>query len=141
MHLLTNDLTNKMTGETNLEILLKTIKPKHNTGDFVFCTLEDLNKINFDDIILMFKENEGYTIIVKKHIADNLNLEYTFIAAWITLTVHSALEAVGLIAAFSKALSENNISCNVVSAYYHDHIFVDKKNINMAMKILNKFSE
>jgi hypothetical protein len=134
-------LTNEMTGETNLEILLKTMKPKQNTGDFVFCTIEDLNKINFNDIILMFKENEGYTIIVKKQIADSLKLEYTFIAAWITLTVHSALEAVGLTAAFSKALFENNISCNVVSAYYHDHIFVDKKDINKAMKILNKFSE
>ena len=44
-------------------------------------------------------------------------------------------------AAFSKALSENEISCNVVSAFYHDHIFVDKKDAKKAMEILNEFSE
>ena len=73
--------------------------------------------------------------------ADKLDLDYSFIASWITLTVHSSLEAVGLTAAFSKALSENGISCNVVAAYYHDHIFIDKKDTEKAMAILNEFSK
>ena len=47
-----------------------------------------------------------------------------FRAAWITLTVHSDLEAVGLTAAFARALGEAGISCNVMAAAYHDHIFV-----------------
>jgi uncharacterized protein len=70
-----------------------------------------------------------------------LQLSYSFVAAWITLTVHSSLEAVGLTATFSKALAENNISCNVVAAYYHDHIFVDAKDAAKAMKILHILSE
>ena len=90
---------------------------------------------------MLFKEKEAITLILKKEIADLLQLEYTIVMSWITLTVHSSLEAVGLTAAFSKALSDKEISCNVVAAYYHDHIFVNKKDINEAMKVLNAFAE
>lgn len=130
-----------MNGEKNLEILLKTMKPKHNVGEFVFCEIEDLEKIKLSDVVMFFREEESITIITKIEIANKLNLKYSFIASWITLTIHSSLEAVGLTAAFSKALSENGISCNVVAAFYHDHIFVDKKDTEKAMEILNKFSE
>ncbi|HLK30172.1 MAG TPA: ACT domain-containing protein [Puia sp.] len=129
-----------MSGEKDLDKLLRTMKPIHNEGEFVFCTVQDLLHINPDDIVMLFKEAEGYTIIIKKEIADYLQLDYSFVASWITLTVHSSLEAVGLTAAFSKALSENGISCNVVAAYYHDHIFVDKKYTDEAMKTLNSLS-
>jgi hypothetical protein len=47
---------------------------------------------------------------------------------------------VGLTAAFSKALTEEDISCNVVAGYFHDHIFVDKKDAQKALAVLNKFS-
>lgn len=130
-----------MNGEKNLEILLKTMKPKINLGEFVFCEVENLEKIKLNEIVMSFREEESITIITKKEIADKLNLKYSFIASWITLTIHSSLEAVGLTAAFSKALSKKGISCNVVAAFYHDHIFVDKKDTEKAMEILNKFSE
>ena len=130
-----------MSGEKKLEILLKTMKPKINLGEFVFCEVKNLEKINLSEIVMTFREEESITIIAQKEIADKLNLKYSFIASWITLTIHSSLEAVGLTAAFSKALSENGISCNVVAAFYHDHIFVDKKDTEKTMEILNKFSE
>ena len=130
-----------MNGEKNLEILLKTMKPKMNLGEFVFCEVENLEKIKLNEIVMSFREEESITIITKKEIADKLNLKYSFIASWITLTIHSSLEAVGLTAAFSKALSKKGISYNVVAAFYHDHIFVDKKDTEKAMEILNKFSE
>ena len=117
------------------------MQPKHNPGDYVFCPVVDSKEINVDDIILLCKEAEGNTIIIKKELADALNFSYSFVAAWITLTVHSSLGAVGLTAAFSTALAENAISCNVVAACYHDHIFVDKKDTEKAMEILNKFSQ
>ena len=47
-----------------------------------------------------------------------------FRAAWITLTVHSDLQAVGLTAAVAEVLTKASISCNVVAAAFHDHIFV-----------------
>jgi uncharacterized protein len=128
-----------MTGETNLEVLLKTMKPTHNEGNYVFCVAT--NNIQVEEIIMSFKETEGTTIIIKKELADALQLPYSFVAAWITLTVHSSLEAVGLTATFSTALAKENISCNVVAAFYHDHIFVDKKDVEQAMVILNRFSE
>lgn len=130
-----------MTGEKNLNTLLKNIKPELNAGEYVFCTVNDITRINFEDIILLFKETEGITVILKKEVADRLKLDYTFIASWITLTVHSSLDAVGLTYSFSKALAMENISCNVVAGYYHDHIFVDEKDAEKAMIALHKLSE
>jgi len=130
-----------MTGEKDLDKLLKTMKPKHNFGDYVFSVVDNLENIDLKDIVLIFKEPEGNTIIIEKDLADSLNLKYSFIAAWITLTVHSSLEAVGLTAAFSSALARARISCNVVAGYYQDHIFVEKKDITKAMEILNKLSD
>ncbi|OXB24921.1 acetyltransferase [Flavobacterium tructae] len=129
-----------MSGEKDLEKLLKSMKPQHNLGDYVFCKVEKIGNMSMDDIVMLFKENEGITLILKKEIADTLKLDYSVVMSWITLTVHSSLEAVGLTAAFSKALSENGISCNVVAAFYHDHIFVAKKDTDKAMEVLNLFS-
>jgi hypothetical protein len=130
-----------MTGEANLTTLLKTLKPKLNKGEYVFCTVTDLNSIDANKVLMLFKEEEALTIILTKEAADKLHLDYSFIASWITLTVHSSLEAVGLTAAFSKALTDEGISCNVVAAYYHDHIFVDRKDTEKAMAVLNKLSQ
>lgn len=129
-----------MTGETNLDTLIKTMKPELHSGEYVFCTVTDLSTTDLDDTIFMFKEKEAVTILVNKGTADQLHLEYSFIASWITLTVHSSLEAIGLTAAFSKALSDNGISCNVVAAFYHDHIFVHNKDAEKAMATLMRLS-
>ena len=128
-------------GENDLNVLLKTMKPKINIGEYVFCTITDATIINPDDVILFFKEEEGNTVILKKEVAENLKLDYSFIASWITLTVHSSLNAVGLTAAFSKALADEGISCNVVAAFYHDHIFVDQRDTEKALQILNRFAD
>ncbi|MBL7708985.1 MAG: ACT domain-containing protein [Chitinophagaceae bacterium] len=129
-----------MRGETNLQQLLRTMKPALNEGEFIFYSLPDLSVININDIIFSFKEKEGFTVILEKSLADKLNIPYSFVAAWITLTVHSSLEAVGLTAAFSKALAEEQISCNVVAGFYHDHIFVAKQDAEKAMQALGKLS-
>lgn len=112
-----------------------------NAGEYVFCTTKELKQINLSEILFFFREKEGFTVVLEKHKADSLQLEYTFTASWITLTVHSSLEAVGLTAAFSKALTNENISCNVVAGYFHDHLFVDIKDAEKALIVLNRFSE
>lgn len=128
-----------MSGEKDLQILLKSMRPEHNPGDYVFCKVGKLVNPDLNEIEMFFKEKEAITLILKKEIAEKLNLEYSMTMSWITLSVHSSLEAVGLTAAFSKALSDNGISCNVVAAFYHDHIFIGKKDTEKAMQILNAF--
>ncbi|MDO6471623.1 ACT domain-containing protein [Maribacter sp. 1_MG-2023] len=129
-----------MAGETDLSILLKSLKPSLNEGSYVFLTLKDIQQISRSAILFEFKEREGITIILEKEKADAQKLKYEFVASWITLNVHSALDAVGLTAAVSTALTKHNISCNVVAAYYHDHIFVATKDTKKAMEVLSEFS-
>lgn len=126
-----------MAGEKNLNKLILTLNPMLNDGEYIFTTLPNLHIINREDTICEFKENEGTTVILEKSKADQLGLDYDYIASWITLNVHSSLDAVGLTATFATALAEHKISCNVIAGYYHDHIFVNKEDSLKAMKVLN----
>lgn len=128
------------TGETDLKTLLKSLTPTHQPGDFVFCSLEELPAVDPASVIMTFREKEGVTLVLQKAEADRLKLDYSFVAAWITLEVHSSLAAVGLTAAFSTALADEGISCNVVAASYHDHLFVPKADLPRAMAVLKKLS-
>ncbi len=129
-----------MPGEKNLATLLKSMQPRLNSGEFVFCTVDERVRLQDAAPLMLFRESEGMTVILEKSTAGRLQLEYTYVAAWITLTVHSSLEAVGLTAAFATALAKENISCNVVAGYYHDHLFVDVKDAAKAMAVLQGFS-
>jgi hypothetical protein len=129
-----------MTGEKDLNKLLKAMRPIHNVGNFVFCSVDTLTSDLLNEAVYIFKEKEGISVIVNKELADDLGLEYSFVASWITLTVHSSLEAVGFTAAFTEALTRHGISCNVVAAYHHDHIFVHRQDTEKALDILYELS-
>jgi len=130
-----------MPGESDLNIILKTLKPFLHEGAYVFCQVPDQYPLDLNDIISYFREGEGITIILSKIKADQFKLPYSFVSAWITLRVHSSLESVGLTAAFSNALAAAGISCNVVAAFFHDHIFVDIKDAKKAMDVLEAISK
>jgi hypothetical protein len=129
-----------MSGITDLNVLIENMTPILNDGEYVFVQIDDLNEIDRHLTLFEFKEQEGYTVVIAKELADQQDLSYDFTASWITLSVNSSLEAVGLTAAFSKALSDHGISCNVVAAFSHDHIFVPKEAGEKTMKVLNHLS-
>ena len=128
------------TGETDLTKILKGLVPILHPGEYVFCFVQQLPAVDPGEMIALFREEEGLTLVLARPLADRLQLPYEFIAAWITLTVHSSLEAVGLTAAFSKALADRQISCNCIAAYHHDHIFVPAKDAALAMETLRELS-
>jgi hypothetical protein len=125
-----------MSGEKDLQQLLKSMEPARQPGSYVFVTIPSLDGIDPSVAVMTFREAEGYTLIIARAQADVLGFTYGFVAAWITLTIHSALDAVGLTAAFSGALANAGISCNVVAGYYHDHIFVPEGDADAAMAAL-----
>ena len=128
-------------GETHLATLIGSMQPILNAGSYVFCVIDSPKTIEIAEIIGFFKEKEGVTVIVEKTVAIEKGLNYSSEFAWISLTIHSALEAVGLTAAFSKALANANISCNVVAGYYHDHIFVPLKDTQKAIETLEDLAK
>lgn len=130
-----------MSGEKDLYQLIKQMEPVLNSGEYVFSVTKSLEGILRSDTLFEFKEAEGTTLVLEKEKAIILNLNYQFICSWITLKIHSSLDAVGLTAAFSSALTAHNISCNVVAGFYHDHIFVDTKDADLAMDVLTNLSK
>ncbi|WP_017475731.1 ACT domain-containing protein [Pseudomonas sp. PAMC 26793] len=129
-----------MAGETALATLLRSMSPQLNDGDYVFCTLADGHTPEGCDVIGSFREQEGLTLIVERQQAERAGLAFDYVAAWITLNVHSALEAVGLTAAFATALGKAGISCNVIAGYYHDHLFVGRADAERAMAVLRQLA-
>lgn len=129
-----------MTGETDLPKLIKGMKPELNEGEYVYCIAASKAQAVALDPLCYFLEKEGVTVILPRNKADALKIPYSTICAWITLTVHSSLEAVGLTAAVSKSLTEANISCNVVAAFYHDHIFIPVKDAERALHVLKELT-
>ena len=126
-------------GEEDLSNLLNNLQPNLLNEDYVFITLEDssLEFSNQLDPIATFKEKEGLTLVIKEEKAKQEDFEYNSVFKCISLGAHSSLTSVGLIAAISKLLSNEGITCNVFSGYFHDHLFVQKSLSKTALELLN----
>jgi uncharacterized protein len=121
-----------MSGETNLEKLLAALEPRLHPDDYVFSTAPE----PAGDAVCIFREAEGFTLILPRAEAQRLGLAFTYPCRMITLTVHSSLEAVGLLARVTALLAERGISVNAVSGYYHDHLFVPVERSEEALQAL-----
>lgn len=86
-------------------------------------------------------EDEATTKVVEQTVADAHGLRYTFVAAWITCTIESDLEAVGMTAAMSRALADADIACNVLAGSRHDHLLVPWRRRDDAVAILSALAD
>jgi uncharacterized protein len=129
-----------MSGETNLKTLLTHMQPVLHSGEYVFCCIEEGEIPAGIHPLGTFREEEGLTVIVTRAEAESNGWPVDFVAAWITLQIHSDLAAVGLTAAVSTALAAAGISCNVVAAYTHDHLFIPYQKAEEAVRILKNLS-
>ena len=129
-------------GEINLGVLLRDMKPELQSEEFVFCALGNsrIQQIGCA-FVGAFHEAEGLTLILKRTEADRRQMDYSHVSRMITLSVHSSLNAVGFLALITSRLAARTISTNVISAYYHDHLFVPVDRAEEAMSILEGIAD
>jgi hypothetical protein len=123
----------------SLEELIAGMNPEVLTGRFVFANLPDGDDGQVHPLATV-KEQEGMSVVLRQEEADRLGIPYEFVAAWITLRVESALEAVGLTAAVSTSLAAAGISCNVIAGFHHDHLLVPADEADRALATLRALS-
>jgi hypothetical protein len=122
-----------VTAERDLSKLLAGLDPVRKPGEYVFVT-------TIDDALLpsfaMVVEDEGVSHVVERSVADERGLAYDLVCAWLTMRVHSSLDAVGMTAAMSAALTSAGISCNVIAGFHHDHLLVPADRADDAIAAL-----
>lgn len=130
-----------MPGATDLAELITAMRPELCAGTFVFATVpHDAPGPDRLTPLMTFHEREGRTLIVPEAEARAHGLGGTHPCRMITLQVHSALDAVGFLAAVTACLASAGISVNAVSAYHHDHVFVPAARAEEAMALLQAMS-
>ena len=125
-----------MNGMSELDRLLAALAPRLVEGEFVFCTLASRSVPAGLSPVAVFEEAEGTTVICRRESAAAAGLGFEGAFRQITLTVHSSLHAVGLLAAVSSALARGGIACNAVSGFHHDHLFVPSARADQALTVL-----
>lgn len=123
----------------NLRALLGGMRPVQRDGEYVYVLWPHGRPLT-PGIEAAVREAEGLTVVLPRSVADAEGLSYDFVAAWITLEVHSALEAVGLTTAVSRTLSQAGISCNVLAGFHHDHLLVPVADAPRALQELAALS-
>ncbi len=123
----------------DLDELLAELTVSQRPGSW--CMVSGIALSDDVEVAAMVTEVEGTTSVISATDAMRMDLEPEFIAAWLTLNVDSALDAVGLTAAVSSALAADGIPCNVLAGYHHDHLLVPVESAERAIAILSALSE
>lgn len=125
-----------MSGVTDLQQALKSLKVICDSVEYGFASIEDEARISRDDVLATFHENGRLAIIAPKEYLDNEGIGYEGPFAKLTIDIHTSLDLVGLTAVLATKLAEHDISANVVAAFYHDHVFVQYKLRQKAIELL-----
>jgi uncharacterized protein len=123
-------------GETDLDAMLATLAVKRRPGVFTYIAVEVPTPGLLAAAHAIVKEGPLTTIVLPVDAAERAGQLATVRLAWLTLTVHSSLEAVGLTAAVSERLTREAIPCNVLAGYHHDHLLVPVERVDDAIAAL-----
>jgi len=123
--------------------MLAGMTPVLTEGEFVFCSSNETDVIGraMPMALGSFMEAEGLTVILPRADAKALGFDDTLPMRRITLDVFSALDGVGLTAGVAAALAAENIPCNMVAAYHHDHVFVPAAMAERAIAVLRELQQ
>ena len=117
------------------EAMIAGMAPILDPTVYYFCIIEDETLLAH--ALASFREQEGLSVILPEHVVRETGLNAELPMRRITLSVHSALDGVGLTSAVSSVLAEAGIACNMVASYHHDHAFVPVADAEDAMRILH----
>ncbi len=125
--------------------MLATVRISRRPDPVTVCTLQDsapeaASLRLGDGIEALIAEREGTTVIVTIAEAERRDWSIDFRAVWLTVEVHSALEAVGLTQALSTALAKVDIPANVIAGFFHDHILVPLDRADDAIAALEELA-
>ena len=123
-------------GETDLAEMLATLDVERRPGVFTFVSVEVPTPTQLENAHAMVVEESSTTLVLSVAAARRDGFPVVVEMAWLSLTVHSSLEAVGLTAAFSALLGNAGISCNVLAGYHHDHVLVPVERVADAIAAL-----
>jgi hypothetical protein len=123
-------------GETDLDKMLASLQVERRPGVFTFVEVAVPTSELLAAAHGMVNEAESTTLILPVQAAELAGLPVDIELAWLSLTVQSSLEAVGLTAAFAATLGAHGIPCNVLAGYHHDHILVPVDKAQRAIDAL-----
>ncbi|GAB6195872.1 ACT domain-containing protein [Lysobacter xanthus] len=130
-----------MTGETRLPTILAGLDVDVRPGTYLVISRRAPDPAADAVAEARLTEAEGITYVVPEAFARAQGDPPDFVAAWLSLRVHSALNAVGVTAAVSGVLAERGIACNVLAGRYHDHLLVPAARRDDAIAAIRSLRE
>lgn len=124
-----------MAGATDLGEILRSLRVSRRDEPVTMVAVDEVVGPG-PGIAATIGEAEGLTVVATVTEAERRGWPVEFLAAWLTIDVHTSLEAVGLTAALSTVLAERGIACNVVAAYHHDHLLVPLDRVDEAIEAI-----
>jgi hypothetical protein len=118
----------------DLPTLLRKLDPILQPGVFAFATLAAGEAPDPGAMLAAVREPEGWSVL--RAVDAPASPTSAALFRWITLSVPSDLNAVGLTAAVAQALADAGIACNVIAGHHHDHLLVPAAAAAKAMAVL-----
>ncbi len=120
-------------GETDLDAMLSTLAVQRRPGVFAYIAVQVPTPGLIAAAHAVVKEGRLTTIVLPVDAAERAGQATDLRFAWLTLTVQSSLDAVGLTAVVSARLAAVGIPCNVLAGYHHDHLLVPTDRVDDAI--------